>query len=133
MFLSLCYVVLRRVLQLVALRFRSNDLKRTGNRRASARTRHPPATNPLSGDDVDGPAFPHGCQPAAAARTLAVLHHHTGDAASLASALDRQQRRAGFGEGQARRRPVARVADRMGWLTWSDVFKVVLRAVVAAP
>ena len=27
MFLSLCYVVLRRVLQLVALRFQSNDLK----------------------------------------------------------------------------------------------------------
>ena len=27
MFLSLCYVVLRRVLQLVALRLRSNDLK----------------------------------------------------------------------------------------------------------
>ena len=27
MFLSLCYVVLRRVLQLAVLRFRSNDLK----------------------------------------------------------------------------------------------------------
>jgi len=132
-FLSFCYVVLRRVLQLVALRFRSNDLKRTGNRRASARTRHPPATNPLSSDDVDGPAFPHGCQPAAAARTLAVLHYHTGallrwhrrltgNSAAPVLAKDR------LDEGQ-----VARVADRMGWLTWSDVFKVVLRAVVAAP
>jgi hypothetical protein len=28
---------------------------------------------------------------------------------------------------------VAQVADRMGWLTWADVFKVVLRAVIAAP
>jgi hypothetical protein len=27
---------------------------------------------------------------------------------------------------------VAQVADRMGWLTWPDVFKVVLRAVIAA-
>jgi hypothetical protein len=26
---------------------------------------------------------------------------------------------------------VAQVADRMGWLTWADVFKVVLRAVIA--
>ncbi len=28
---------------------------------------------------------------------------------------------------------VAQVAARMGWLTWADVFKVVLRAVIAAP
>lgn len=28
---------------------------------------------------------------------------------------------------------VAQVADRMGWLTWADVFKVVLRAVIARP
>ena len=27
---------------------------------------------------------------------------------------------------------VAQVADRMGWLTWADVYKVVLRAVIAA-
>lgn len=27
---------------------------------------------------------------------------------------------------------VAQVADRMGWLTWAEVFKVVLRAVIAA-
>ena len=27
---------------------------------------------------------------------------------------------------------VVQVAKRMGWLTWADVFKVVLRAVIAA-
>src|SRR5712691_9938808 len=59
----------------------------TGNRRASARTRHPQATNPPSGDDVDRPALPRGRQSALAAHTLAVLHHHSGDAATLASAL----------------------------------------------
>src|SRR6266699_3505777 len=34
--------------------------KGTGNRRTSARTRHPPATNPPSGDDVDRPVLPRG-------------------------------------------------------------------------
>ena len=56
---------------------------RTGNRRPSARTGHPAARNPPSGDDLDRQAFPGGGQSALAARTLAVLHHHTGDAASL--------------------------------------------------
>src|SRR6266550_1578692 len=61
--------------------------KGPGNRRASARTRHPPATNPSSGDDVDRPGLPDGVQSAPAARTLAILHCHTGDAIALASAL----------------------------------------------
>jgi hypothetical protein len=59
----------------------------TGNRRPPARTRHRPPTNPPSADGVDRPALPRSGQPAAAARTLAVLHDHTGDAACLASAL----------------------------------------------
>src|SRR5882762_1359884 len=64
--------------------------QRTGNRRASARTRHPPATNPPSRDDLDRSALPRGGQPGPAAYTLAVLHHHTGDAVSLASAFGRE-------------------------------------------
>jgi hypothetical protein len=36
---------------------------------------------------VDRPAFFSGGQSPPAARTLAILHHHTGDAASMASAL----------------------------------------------
>src|SRR6266487_4382956 len=59
----------------------------SGNCRASARTRHPPATNPPSGDDVDRSVLPRGGQPAPAARPLAVLHHHAGDPLALASAL----------------------------------------------
>jgi hypothetical protein len=67
------------VLQLAALRFRSNDLKELEIvvlRHELAILRRPP--------------LPCGGQPSPAARTLAVLHHHTGDAASLASALGRQ-------------------------------------------
>jgi transposase InsO family protein len=88
--LSFCYVVLRQVLQLAALRFRSNDFKDLGNRRASARTRHPPTTNPPPDADVDRPALSHGSQPRSVAWTLAVLRHHTGDPAWLASTLTKR-------------------------------------------
>ena len=87
MFLSLCYVVLRRVLQLGALRFRSTDSKDLEivvlrHELAILRrgTRRPAIT-------LTDRLFPGGGQSVAAARTLAVLHHHTGDAASLASAV----------------------------------------------
>jgi hypothetical protein len=56
-----------------------------GNRRAAARTRHPPAPNPSSGDDLDRPGLPLGGQPAAPARPLAILHRDAGDPASVAS------------------------------------------------
>jgi hypothetical protein len=86
-FLSFCYVVLRRVLQLAALRLQSNDLKeleivvlRHELAILRRRTRRPAMT-------WTDRLFLAGRQPASAARTLAVLHHHTGDAASLASAL----------------------------------------------
>src|SRR5437870_13336082 len=46
--LSLCYVVLRRVLHLAALRLRSDDFKELAIGVLSARTRHPPAPNPPS-------------------------------------------------------------------------------------
>jgi hypothetical protein len=85
-FFSLCYVVVRWVLQLAALRVQANDLKELGNRRASARTRNPATTNPPSGIDVDRPALPRGGQPALPARPLAILHRDAGDAAALASA-----------------------------------------------
>jgi hypothetical protein len=58
-----------------------------GDRRASARTRYPTATDPPSGVDVDRPALPRGGQPVPTALTLAVLHRDAGDAAALASAL----------------------------------------------
>jgi len=85
--LSLCYLVLRRVIQIAALRFRSNDLKEL----EIVVLRHElailPATHPPARDDVDRPPLPCGGQPSPAARTLAILHHHTEDAAALASAL----------------------------------------------
>jgi hypothetical protein len=59
----------------------------TGNRRPPARTRDPPATNPPPAEDVDRPALSCSGQPDRAARPLAVLHHHSGDAAGLASPL----------------------------------------------
>jgi hypothetical protein len=84
-FLSLCYVVLRRILQLAAWRVRSNDrkeLKIVALRHELAvlrrRTRRP---TPTSSDRLFL---------AAASRLLprsrcAVLRYHTGDTASLAS------------------------------------------------
>ena len=87
MFLSLCYVVLRRVLQLAVLRLRSNDLKdleivvlRHELAILRRRTRRPAMTWTDRLFLAAASRFP-------AARALAVLHHHTGDAASLASAL----------------------------------------------
>ena len=87
MFLSLCYVVLRRVLQLAALRFRSNDLKeleivvlRQEVAILRRRTRRPAMT-------WSDRLFLAAASRLSAARTLAVLYHYTGDAASLASAL----------------------------------------------
>jgi hypothetical protein len=80
-------VVLRRVLQLAAWRFRSNDLKeleivvlRHELAILRRRTRRPAMT-------WTDRLFLAGRQPAPATRTLAVLYHHPGDAASLASAL----------------------------------------------
>jgi hypothetical protein len=85
-FFSLCYVLLRRVLQLAALRFSVERVQGGGNRRVAARTRRPSPTNPPSGDDPDRPAVLGGGQPTPAARPVAGVHRHTGDAASLASA-----------------------------------------------
>ena len=65
MFLSLCYLVLRCVLQLLALRVRSNDFK-----------------------DLEIVVLRHELAILAPpARTLAILHRDAGDAPSLASAL----------------------------------------------
>ena len=86
MFLSLCYVVLRRVLQLAALRGWSNEFKDLEivvlrHELAILRRRRP------SGDHVDRPDLPCGSQPIPAAGSMAIFHHHAGDAASVASAL----------------------------------------------
>jgi hypothetical protein len=86
-FVTLCNVVLRRVLQLAGCAFGRTNLKELEIVVLRLRTCHPPAANPPSGDDVDRPALPDGGQPASAACTLAVLHRHTWDAASLASTL----------------------------------------------
>ena len=87
MFLSLCYVVLRRILQLSALRFRSDDFKDLEivvlrHELAILRrlTRRPALTR-------TDRLFLVATSRLLPARMLADLHHHTGDAASLASAL----------------------------------------------
>ena len=86
MFLSLCYLVLQRVLQVVALRVCSNDFKeleivvlRQELAILRRRTRRPPM---MWTDRLFLAAASRS-----AARTLAVLHHHTGDPAGLASPL----------------------------------------------
>jgi hypothetical protein len=89
-FLSLWYVVLRRVLELAVLSFSVEAVQGSGNRRAAARTRHPPATNPSSGDDVDRPGLPRGGQPNPPARPLAFLHRDAVAPASVASLLGRE-------------------------------------------
>jgi hypothetical protein len=54
---------------------RANSLRKFDDFRRPLIPPHPP-----SGDDMGRPALPQGGQPAPAARTLARLHHHTGDA-----------------------------------------------------
>jgi len=94
---SLCWrlgvgvpVALLRGASTGSLAFRSalsvDGFQGPGNRRPSGRAGHPTARNPPSGENLDRPALPGGGQSALAARTLAVLHCHTGGAASLASA-----------------------------------------------
>ena len=85
MFLSLCDVLLRWVLQLAVLRLRSNEFKGARDRRAAARTGCPPTTHAPSGDDVGRPPVLGGGESAPAARPLAVLPHHTRHAAAVAS------------------------------------------------
>src|SRR5713101_1357173 len=81
---SLCYLLLRRVLQLAALRFRSNDFKdleivvlRHELNVLRRRTRRPTVT-------WTDRLFLAGRQSAPAARTLAIVRCDTGDAAGLA-------------------------------------------------
>ena len=66
MFLSLCYVALRWMLQLAALQCQSNEVKDL-ERSAAARTRDLSATNPASDDDVDRPKPPRSGEPIPAA------------------------------------------------------------------
>jgi hypothetical protein len=83
-FWSLCYVVLRRALQLAALRFRSDDFKELEIvvlrhelavlRRQAGRPQLRPAD----------PALPRRCQPSVAAGEVAIVSRHADDPASLA-------------------------------------------------
>jgi hypothetical protein len=62
----------------------------TGNRRAAARTRRPPATSGSAIDDMDRPVLSGGGQPLSASQPLASLHRDAGDVAALASAVGGQ-------------------------------------------
>ena len=90
MLLSLCYVVLRQVLQLARLALFAHTISRSWKSSCCGTNSASCGDDPPSGDDVDRPALPRGGQPAPAPRTLALVHHHAGDAASLASALGRE-------------------------------------------
>ena len=65
-------------------------LQRVGNRRAAARTRHPPSADEASTDHDGRPAVLRGGEPPPAPLTLALVHHHADHVAPLASALGRQ-------------------------------------------
>src|SRR5439155_16913527 len=84
---SLCYMVLGRLLQLAVLRVRSDDVKGAGNRGAAARDRGSPTTDRSAGVDVDRPSVSDRGEPAVAAQPLAIVHRHARDTAALASAL----------------------------------------------
>ncbi len=87
MLLSLCYLVLRRVMQLAALRCRSNDFKELEIvvLRHELAILHRQSSRP--GDDDRRPALLGGGEPAPSQGTLALVCDHAGDAASVASAL----------------------------------------------
>jgi hypothetical protein len=91
---SLCYVVLGRLLQLILLCARSNDFKELEivvlrHELAVLRRRTGRPAN-----DVDRPVLSGGGQPLAAAQPLAILRRHAGDAVALASAVTRAARSA---------------------------------------
>ena len=90
MLVSLCYVLLRWLLEFVAAARSVEGVQGTRNRRPAARTRDPSAHHAPSGDHRRRPRVARRRQPTPAARALAILHRHAGDAAALASALGRQ-------------------------------------------
>ena len=89
MLVSLCYRLIRWLLEFVVLLVRSEEFKEL----EIVVLRHElailPAHHAPSGDYHRRPCVARRCQPADAARTLADLHRHAGDAAALASALGR--------------------------------------------
>ena len=87
MLVPFCYVVLRRLLQLATLRGSVERLQRAGNCHPPARTRHSPSTASASRVDDGRPDLPRSGESVPLAGTLAVVHDHARDLASLASAL----------------------------------------------
>ena len=90
MLVSFCYVVLRRLLQLAALRVRSNDFKEL----EIVVLRHELAilrrTTQAARINDGRPALPRSHEPVPSAGTLAVVHDHPSDIASMAPALGRE-------------------------------------------
>jgi hypothetical protein len=87
---SFRYVLLRWLLELVALHGRSNDFKETQGRRSAARTRHPSAGYAPTADHRSRPHVPGRGEPVALTLALAIVHRHAGDSAALASTPRRE-------------------------------------------
>ena len=89
MLVSLCYVLLRWLLEFVALKGRSSELKDL----EIIVLRHEPHDSSqegaATGDHRRRPGIPRR-EPSVATRAVAILHRHAGDAAALASTPGRQ-------------------------------------------
>ena len=90
MLVSFCYGLLRWLLEFVALYPRSKDCKELEIIVLRHELCRSPAYHAPTADDRCRPPVPSRGEPVAATRALAILHCYAGDAAALASTLDRQ-------------------------------------------
>ena len=87
---SLCYVLLRGLLEIRGAASSVEGVQGSRNHRCAARTCDPSTHHAPSGDHRRRPGVARRCQPTAAARALAIVYRDAGDAAALASRLGRQ-------------------------------------------
>ena len=84
--ISLCYVVLQRVLQLVCIRVRSTASERTRGRRAAPRTRGPAPAGSAAGVSISRPTVLGSGEPDVAEGQLVVVSRHADHASAPAPA-----------------------------------------------